>query len=87
VPGPAEFKYTQAGKRENEGAFKTTPCHFETTGEIATPRHNRDTLPTGKKLKGPLVVEDAFSTIILPPEASLTADTDGNLLIDCGGAE
>jgi N-methylhydantoinase A len=86
VPDPAEFKYTQAGKRENEGAFKTTPCHFETTGEIATPRHDRDTLPTGKKLKGPLVVEDAFSTIILPPEASLTADTDGNLLIDCGGA-
>ena len=53
---------------------------------MPTPRHDRAALAPGRKLTGPLVVEDAFSTIVLPPGASLTPDPAGNLHIDTGAA-
>ncbi len=74
--------------------IKSTPCWFaqanasqanaSQTGPLDTPRHDRASLPVGQPLPGPLVVEDAFSTIIVPPGATLTPDRNGHLLIDTG---
>lgn len=86
VPRNTEISKAVATKTQNTTPFKTAKCTFESSGAIETSRYNRDTLPTGKTLTGPLVVEDAFSTIIVPPQATLTPDADGNLLIDCGAA-
>lgn len=43
---------------------------------------DRATLPVGRAFVGPLVVEDAWSTVILPPRDRLTADASGNLLME-----
>ncbi|MCP5038883.1 MAG: hypothetical protein GY945_14925, partial [Rhodobacteraceae bacterium] len=64
--------------------IKSPLCVFEQSGEIQTPRYERNSLPINHPICGPLVVEDAFSTVIVPPGATLTADDAGNLLIDIG---
>ncbi len=65
---------------------RTGRCHFEGFGAVVTPRRDRHALRAGVRLEGPLVVEDAFSTVVLPPDASLIPDAEGNLWIDTGGS-
>jgi len=59
---------------------------FGPQAAVAIPRFQRGGLATGKRLEGPAIVEDEWSTVVLPPGASLTPDTAGNLHIDAGGA-
>lgn len=66
------------------GTTKSGTCVFDGTGEINTPRYPRDALVAEKTIPGPLVVEDAFSTVIVQPGCRLTPDQHGNLLIDIG---
>jgi N-methylhydantoinase A len=42
----------------------------------------RDELQLGQQLTGPLVVEDAASTLVLPAGATARRDGFGNLIID-----
>jgi N-methylhydantoinase A len=58
------------------------PCWFELGAPHQTPRFDRDHLPTGVQIAGPAVVEDAWSTIIVPPGYVLLADAMGHLWID-----
>ena len=60
------------------------PCTFDARGPTATPRLARSGLTAGCTLAGPLVVEDAWSTVVVPPDATLTADETGHLHIDTG---
>ena len=62
----------------------TRPCTFDTGGPIATPRYARSGLVAGRALAGPVVVEDAWSTVVVPPGATLTADEAGHLRIATG---
>ncbi|WP_428666276.1 hydantoinase/oxoprolinase family protein [Reyranella sp.] len=57
------------------------PCWFEPAAPYQTPRFDRDLLPAGAKIAGPAVVEDAWSTVVVPPGYALTADTMGHLWI------
>ncbi len=57
------------------------PCWFEPSAPHPTPRYNRDRLPTGVRLAGPAIVEDAWSTIVVPPGYTLSADAMGHLWI------
>ena len=57
------------------------PCWFEPTTPHQTPRFDRDRLPMGVQIPGPAVVEDAWSTIIVPPGYVLRADAMGHLWI------
>jgi len=68
--------------RDISAAIKTTPCWFANTGLLDTPRRDRSTLQPRQSLSGPLVVEDAFSTVIVPPGATLTPGQKGHLVID-----
>ncbi len=86
VPRSDETKWATASKTADINPTKTTKCVFQSSGAIDTPRYDRDTLPIGETLHGPLVVEDGFSTIVVPPQAMMTADGDGNIAINCGGA-
>ena len=65
----------------------TLPCTFDARGPIATPRHARTGLAAGRLLAGPAVVEDAWSTVVVPPGATLSADEAGNLHIATGTAQ
>jgi len=72
---------------ENAGApvpTRETPCWFEGSGPVATPRYDRDALGAGACIAGPAIVEDAWSTVVLPPGATLEVDGAGHLHIDAG---
>ena len=59
-------------------------CTFESGEAAMTPRYDRAGLCPGDPLEGPVVVEDAWSTIVVPPGATLTADGAGHLHIATG---
>ena len=71
---------------DGSAPVKTAPCTFDSGGALATPRYNRADLAVGSKLGGPAIVEDASSTVIVPPGATLTADAHGHLHIETGTA-
>ena len=48
---------------------------------IACPVHDRGALASGKKFRGPALVEEAESTIVIGPGASVAVDSHGNLMI------
>lgn len=64
--------------------IKTTACLFDAARPVPTPRFLRSDLGAGQVLHGPAVVEDEWSTVIVPPAASLTPDARGHLHIDTG---
>ena len=63
---------------------RTLPCTFDAAAPTPTPRYARDGLGAGHSLAGPVVVEDAWSTVVVPPGATLTADEAGHLRIATG---
>jgi N-methylhydantoinase A len=84
----------RAGKPElraakNAGApvpSREMPCWFDGPKPVATPRYDRDALGAGAALAGPAIVEDDWSTVVLPPGATLEVDGAGHLHIDAGEA-
>jgi N-methylhydantoinase A len=82
---------TLVGRRTTFGALDTpegepqptsvAPCWFDPSAPVATPRFDRDRLPTGATIAGPAIVEDAWSTIVVPPGYLLRADALGHLWI------
>ena len=62
----------------------TLPCTFDARSPTATPRYARSGLVAGHRLAGPVVVEDAWSTVVVPPGATLTTDEAGHLHIATG---
>ncbi|MCK6453474.1 MAG: hydantoinase/oxoprolinase family protein [Alphaproteobacteria bacterium] len=61
-------------------------CVFDRSGPVATPRHERSRLAPGQTVRGPAVIADAFSTVVVPPGATLTADRRGHLFMDVGAS-
>jgi N-methylhydantoinase A len=57
------------------------PCWFEPAAPHDTPRYDRDRLPSGVVIAGPAVVEDAWSTIVVPPGHVVSTDAMGHLWI------
>jgi N-methylhydantoinase A len=66
---------------------KTTQCMFAAGVATPTPRYDRTALAPGARLSGPAIVEDEFSTIVIPSGAVLSADGFGHLHIDVGSAQ
>jgi N-methylhydantoinase A len=62
----------------------TTSCWFFSGGLVPTPRYERESLHDGQCLSGPVVIEDEWSTVVLPPGATLRVDKFGHLHIDVG---
>lgn len=61
-------------------------CVFDRSGPVTTARYERSRLAPGQTIRGPAVVADAFSTVVVPPEATLTPDARGHLFLDVGAA-
>ena len=55
------------------------PCSFEPTAPHDTPRYDRDQLPGGAVIAGPAIIEDAWSTIVVPPGYVVGSRCDGPL--------
>ena len=66
-----------------EALVKTAHCAFRRDGleSMMTPFYRRGLLPLGQKIAGPAIVLQTDSTIVVPPDATLTADESGNLIL------
>jgi N-methylhydantoinase A len=58
------------------------PVLFRSLGLCATPIVHRDSLPAGAERVGPLIIEEALSTTLVPPAARVAVHPTGSLLID-----
>ena len=58
------------------------PVWFAETGLAPCAVYDRYRLTPGQRLPGPAVVEERESTVVVGPDASVTLDAHGNLLID-----
>jgi N-methylhydantoinase A len=59
-------------------------CWFDTEAPVETRRVARNRVEPGDKLQGPLVIEDAWSTVVVPPGSALSPDRHGHLHIEVG---
>jgi N-methylhydantoinase A len=59
----------------------TAPCWFDAAGSHPTPRYDRDALPAGAQIAGPAIVEDAWSTVVVPPTFTISVDGRGHLMM------
>ena len=61
-------------------------CVFDRSEPVATPRFERSQLAPGRTIRGPAMIADAFSTVVVPPGATLTPNERGHLFLDAGGS-
>ncbi len=73
-----------AGATADPVPARTLPCTFDAGRPAMTPRFARAGLVAGRPVAGPAVVEDAWSTVVVPPGATLTAGETGHLHIATG---
>jgi N-methylhydantoinase A len=69
-----------------DGPAKISECIFSADGAVPTPRYDRSCLAVERAIRGPAIIEDEWSTVILPPGASMIADAQGHLHIEVGAA-
>ncbi|MBJ7613422.1 MAG: methylhydantoinase [Candidatus Nephthysia bennettiae] len=71
-------------KGEGDGGALTgeRPVYFPEVGEFqVTPVHSRALLRPGAVVRGPAIVEEAESTVVAGPGATLESDAQGNLVM------
>jgi len=59
-------------------------AYFAEIGEVGLRRYNRDRLAPGRAVRGPALIEDAWSTTLVAPGQRCAADRFGNLVIEVG---
>jgi N-methylhydantoinase A len=64
----------------------TRHVYFAPDGYQETPILQRNGLSTGKARRGPLIIEEALSTTLIPPHARMLVQASGSLLIELEGA-
>ncbi len=65
---------------------RVSHCLFSAGDAVPTPRHDRARLVAGTPVPGPAIVEDDYSTIVVPPGAVLKPDAGGHLHIRLGAS-
>ncbi len=70
-----------AGEGGPPQPFATDPAWFDPSGPVPTPRYDRDTLRAPHVIAGPAIIEDAWSTTVVPPGWTARPDTLGHILM------
>jgi N-methylhydantoinase A len=52
------------------------------TATVDAPVYERAALGVGSRIAGPAIIEEASSTLLVPPGADAAVDCAGNILID-----
>ena len=86
APRNGEVRSPAAKANEPPSPTRTLPATFDAGAPVPTPRYDRAGLGPGSPLDGPAIVDDAWSTVVVPPGATLTADDAGHLHIATGAA-
>ena len=84
APRNGEAPSSAAKTNEAPSPTRTLPATFDSGEAVPTPRYDRAGLGIGSALEGPVIVDDAWSTVVVPPGATLTADDGGHLHIATG---
>ena len=85
APPPLDVSsMAQANGAAREMSRRATSCWFDATGAVDTGCLARGDLDPDKRIDGPLVIEDDWSTVIVPPGSTAWADAYGHLHIDVG---
>ena len=70
---------------DNEPAMAASrPVWFADVGFVETPVRDRASLATGSTFKGPMIVEQMDTTLVIPPAATATVHADGDLILRLG---
>ncbi|MFC9491083.1 hydantoinase/oxoprolinase family protein, partial [Streptomyces hydrogenans] len=69
---------------ENPWAGRVKPVFFDGASH-ETPVLRREHLAAGEEFSGPAIVVEATSTTVVPPDAHVTVDANGFLVIKLGG--
>ena len=88
VSAPRNGEVHSPAAKANEAPWPTKifRCTFGSGEAVMTPRYDRAGLGPDYPLEGPVIVDDAWSTVVVPPGATLTADDAGHLHIETGAA-
>jgi N-methylhydantoinase A len=65
-------------------AERERPVHFGEHGWVATRVVDRNSLGSGDEVRGPAIVDQLDSTIVLPPGTAARVDEVGNVIISTG---
>jgi len=74
----------EASREKTTTPIAVDECWFDGAGPIPTNRYERGALPVDWRVAGPAVVEDDWSTIVIPPGASARVDASGHLIVEVG---
>mgnify|MGYP006186988897 CR=1 FL=1 len=74
----------RAGRRAVAEPADVRPVWFD--GWVETPVYWRDHLPLELRLKGPAIIEQMDTTIVVEPGCIVTSDADGNLFVQVNHA-
>ncbi|MDD9902695.1 MAG: hydantoinase/oxoprolinase family protein [Rhodospirillaceae bacterium] len=77
---------TRTPHRDPAQPSTSAPCWFGGRDPVDTPRYDRTAVAPGQGIAGPAIIEDSWSTTVVPPGAAATVDPQGHLLIDVGEA-
>ncbi len=69
-------------KGDSVEAKRNAECWFEDIGSTMVPFFDRGALPTEWRMRGPAVIEDAWSTVVLEPASVAWLDARGHLQIE-----
>jgi N-methylhydantoinase A len=78
---PSSIEPRRVPAPERTEPFAHDPCWFDAEAAVPTPRYARDEVPIGNEIEGPAIVEDAWSTIVVPPNWRLVRDDHDNLFM------
>ncbi|MBM3490001.1 MAG: hydantoinase/oxoprolinase family protein [Alphaproteobacteria bacterium] len=66
------------------GPVARRPAYFGADAPVSSEVHRGDGLAPGASLRGPAIIEEATTTIVLPPGARATLSASGNYVIEVG---
>jgi len=83
--GRAELKSRRRGGAATKALKGKRKAWLESAGKfVDMPVYDRYSLATGLGIKGPAIIEEASTTMIVPPRARAHVDRAGNLIVDLG---
>jgi N-methylhydantoinase A len=80
APRTARIPEVRAGAAP-AAPFATDSCWFAPDGPVPTPRHDRAALVPGAAIPGPAIIEDDWSTTVVPPGWRASPDARGHILL------
>jgi N-methylhydantoinase A len=79
-PGAAPVKPTTPSTRELEGTDRMVV--WGEAGRVRTAVYRRDLLPAGARIRGPAIVEEPTTTIVIPSSFTALVHETGNLILE-----